>query len=93
MALLFLVVYFDLVLALFYLVVVTTTTCLPYLSLRRLVTLAFLLGHDVLKGAPQRLDRRELVADRDDGLEVPVQLVDVCQDLLEALFGFRGGRG
>ena len=44
-----------------------------------------LLGHDVLKLRPQRLDRRELVSDRDDRLEGPIELVDVCKDLLEAL--------
>lgn len=69
-------------------VAINTTIChlpdFPFLGCC-LVTIALVLGHDILKGTPQRLDRRELVADRDDGLEVPVQLVDVCQDLLEAL--------
>lgn len=45
-----------------------------------------LLGHDGLERAPQRLHGAELVAHRDDGLEVAVQLVDVCEDVLEALF-------
>lgn len=47
---------------------------------------SLLLSHDVLECAPQRLDRRELVAHRDDGLEVAVELVDVGEDVLEALF-------
>lgn len=43
------------------------------------------LGHDVFKLRPQRLDGGELVADGDDGLEGSVQLVDVGEDVFEAL--------
>lgn len=49
-----------------------------------------LLGHDALELRPQRLDRGELVADGDDGLERAVELVDVGQDVFEALFVVRG---
>lgn len=57
--------------------------CLPLW--RALLVLALILGHDVLKVTPQRLDGRELGADLRDFLERAVQLVDVLQDELETL--------
>lgn len=48
-----------------------------------------ILGHHVLELRPQRLHGRELVADGDDRFERAVQLVDVGEDLLEALGGER----
>ena len=50
------------------------------------------LGHDVLELRPKRLDRGELVAHGNDGLERPVELVDVGEDVLEALRRVRARR-
>jgi hypothetical protein len=48
--------------------------------MRTLLLLVRVLGHDVLKVTPQRLDGRELVSDRCDFFERAIQLVDVLQD-------------
>ena len=45
--------------------------------LRTFMLLVWILGHDVFKVTPQRLDRRKLVADRRDFFERAVELVDV----------------
>jgi hypothetical protein len=52
---------------------------------RRPVALVRILGHDVLKVAPKRLNGRKLGANLRDFLERAVQLVDVLQDQLKAL--------
>lgn len=56
----------------------------PFLFVRCRLLL-WLLSHDALELRPQRLDRGELVAHGDDGLERAVELVDVGQDVFEAL--------
>ena len=48
--------------------------------LRAFLLLIGVLGHDVLKVTPQRLDGREFVADRRDFFERAVEFVDVLQD-------------
>lgn len=53
--------------------------------LRAFLALILVLGHDVLKVTPQRLDGRELSADLRDLLERAVQLVDVLEYELETL--------
>jgi hypothetical protein len=57
-----------------------------------------ILGHYILKLTPQRLDRRELVADGDHFFERSIQLVYVLKDGFETLWdgsglGLVGNRG
>lgn len=44
-----------------------------------------ILSHDILKMTPQRLDRRELVANLRDFFKRTVELVDILQDKLKTL--------
>jgi hypothetical protein len=50
-----------------------------------LMAVVRILGHDVLKVAPERLDGRKFRADLSDFLQRTVQLVDVLQHKLKAL--------
>lgn len=53
--------------------------------LRTFVLLVWILGHDVLKVTPQRLDGRKFVADRCNFFKRAVEFVDVLQDDFQAL--------
>jgi hypothetical protein len=53
--------------------------------LRGLLPFIWILGHDVLKVTPQRLDGRKFVADLSDFLERSIQLVDVLENHFEGL--------
>ena len=48
--------------------------------LRAFLLLVGVLGHDVFKVTPQRLNGREFVADRRDFFERAVEFVDILQD-------------
>lgn len=48
--------------------------------LRALLLFVGVLGHDILKVTPQRLDGREFVAHRRDFFERAVEFVDILQD-------------
>jgi hypothetical protein len=50
-----------------------------------LMAVVRILGHDVLKVAPERLDGGKFRADLSDFLQRTVQLVDVLQHKLKAL--------
>lgn len=45
-----------------------------------------LLAHDIFKSTPEGLNRREFVSHGDDGLQVTIQFVDICENMFETLF-------